>query len=180
MRIMCNADEGLSALLEAYPLPVIAIGPEKIVKYFEANTTHQGKTLEYGYINSEQLSPSELSDIIKPVVGDWQRIKMKYLQQQLDEVMNTNKLSTVIGNVWKAASEGKGRLLVVEENYRYAAQLLESEDGLYTSKEPYHKYSHVRDAVDNIIVIVLENGGDVEFVKEGSLDHLMQIALIQS
>ena len=176
---MCNADEGITALLEAYPLPVFVIGPEKIVRYFESNTTHKGKILEYGYINSEQLSPSELSEIIKPVVCDWQRIKMKYLQQQLDEAINTNKLSTGIGNVWKVASEGKGRLLVVEENYRYAAQLLESEDGLYTSKEPYHKYSHVRDAVDDIIEIVLETGGDVEFVEEGFLDALNNIALIR-
>ena len=179
MRIMCNADEGLTALLEAYPLPVFVIGPEKIAKYFEANTTHKGKILEYGYINSEQLSPSELTNIIKPVVGDWQRIKMKYLQQQLDAVSNTDKLSTGIGNVWKVASEGKGRVLVVEENYRYAAQLLESEDGLYTSKEPYHKYSHVRDAVDVIIEIVLENGGDVEFVEEGFMNNLKNIALIR-
>jgi hypothetical protein len=180
MRIMCNAEEGLTALSEAYPLPVFVIGPENIVKYFEANTTCKGTILEYGYINSEQLSPSELIDIIRPVVCDWQSIKMKFLQQELDIAMDTHQLSTGIGNVWKVASEGKGRLLVVEENYRYAAQLMESEDGFYTSKEPYHKYSHVRDAVDVIIEIVLENGGDVEFVETGLLNHLKHIALIQS
>lgn len=179
MRIVCNADEGLTALLEAYPLPVLAIGPENIVKFFEATTTHRKTILEYGFISSDQLSPSQLFDIIKPVISDWQRIKMNFLQQQLDIAMSTHKLSTGIGNVWKVASEGKGRLLVIEEDYRYAAQLLESEDGLYTSKEPYHKYSHVRDAVDDIIEIVLENGGEVEFAGKGLLNSMKHIALIQ-
>jgi hypothetical protein len=179
MRVTANADEGLGALLPAYPLPVFVIGPENVVNNFKTSTTHKKTILEYGYINSDQLSPSELLDIIKPLVCVWQRVKVKYLQQQLDEVINTNKLSSGIGNVWKVASEGKGRLLIIEEDYRYAAQLLESEDGLYTSKEPYHKYSHVRDAVDDIIEIVLDNGGDVEFVEKGLLDRLKPIALIQ-
>ncbi|MGZ5191823.1 MAG: baeRF3 domain-containing protein [Flavisolibacter sp.] len=178
-RIMCNADEGLSTLLTAYPLPVFVLGPENTVNYFKANTTHKKRILEYGYTNTDQVSPSELIEIVKPIVNDWRKIKMKYLQLQMEMAKDNHKLATGIGNVWKVASEGKGRLLLVEENYKYVGQLLESEDGLYASKESYHKYSHVRDTVDDIIEIVLENAGDVEFVEKGLLDHMKHIALIQ-
>ena len=67
----------------------------------------------------------------------------------------------------------------MESNYRYAAQLLENEDGLYTSKETYHEYSHVRDAVDDIIELVLENGGDVELTGTSLPQEFKHIALIQ-
>ena len=38
---------------------------------------------------------------------------------------------------------------------------------------------YIKDAVDDVIEKVLENGGDVEFVEEGLLNDYQQIALIQ-
>ena len=55
----------------------------------------------------------------------------------------------------------KGRLLVVAKNYMYAAEHGDSEDIIYKAAEPYNKFSHIKDAVDDVIEKVLENGGDV-------------------
>jgi hypothetical protein len=178
-KIVSSADQGLTALLQAYPLPVFVLGSRKILNYFKATTINKKRVLEYDHLGSETVSEGQLIGMMTPRINNWDGIQTKYLQQQLNIAMTSNKLAIGIGNVWKIASEGKGRLLVVEGNYRYAAQLLENEDGLYTSKETYQEYSHVRDAVDNIIEIVLENGGDVEFTDKSLPPGFKHIALIQ-
>jgi hypothetical protein len=61
----------------------------------------------------------------------------------------------------------------------YAAQHGSSEDKIYETVEPYNRFSYIKDAVDDVIEKVLENGGDVEFVDEGILKDYNHIALIQ-
>lgn len=176
-RMVEISDQGLNTILNAYQLPVFVVGPAKALSYFKASTSNENRILEYAHASSDLLSPTELANVIGPHIKDWKKVKMKYFRQQLDIALAENKLAGGIGNVWKMASEGKGRLLLLEHDYRYDAQLLESEDGLYTSKGRYHKYSHIRDTVDDIIERVLENGGDVEFVEKGLLDAVKNIAL---
>ncbi|QEC69190.1 hypothetical protein FRZ67_18425 [Panacibacter ginsenosidivorans] len=61
----------------------------------------------------------------------------------------------------------------------YAAQYGSDEDVIYKASEPYNKFSHIKDAVDDVIEKVLETGGDVEFVDKDVLDAYKHIALIQ-
>ena len=72
----------------------------------------------------------------------------------------------------------KGRLLIVEKNYVYAALHGNHEDIIYKAGEPNNEFSYIRDAVDEIIEKVLENGGDVEFVDKDILKDYRQIALV--
>jgi hypothetical protein len=82
-------------------------------------------------------------------------------------------------DVWREAINQKGRLLIVEKNYMYPAQHGGSEDVIYEAVEPYSRFSYIKDAVDDVIAKVLENGGDVEFVDEGTLKDYHNIALVQ-
>lgn len=75
--------------------------------------------------------------------------------------------------------DGIIKRLVLEKNYMYAAQHGATESEIYKPVEPYNKFSIIKDAVDDVIEKVLENGGDVEFVDEGVLDKYHHIALIQ-
>ncbi len=178
-RISEISDQGLIAILRAYPLPVFVVGSRRTVSYFKQNTSVKQKILEYLYTNGDLASEKDIANAIKPLVVDWDNVQQKYLRQLLENVKSLQNLATGIGNVWKMASKWTGSLLMVEENYRHTEQLLESEEGLYTSKEPYSRYSHIRNSVDYIIEIVLENGGDVEFVKQQVLEDCKNIALVR-
>jgi hypothetical protein len=81
--------------------------------------------------------------------------------------------------VWREAMNHNGRLLVVEKNYTYAALQGSSEDVIYKAIESYNKFSYIKDAVDDVMEKVLENGGDVEFVDTEVLNGYHHIALIQ-
>ncbi|MBK6634610.1 MAG: hypothetical protein IPG38_10090 [Chitinophagaceae bacterium] len=60
----------------------------------------------------------------------------------------------------------------------YAAERGSSDEIIYKAIKPYNRYSYIKDAVDDVIEKVLENGGDVEFVDEGVLKEYQHIALI--
>jgi hypothetical protein len=173
------SDQGLIAILQAYPLPVFVVGSCNAVSYFKQNTSVKQKILEYLNTNEDLASEKDIQNAIKPLVVDWDNVQQKYLRQLLENAKSLQNLATGIGNVWKMASKWTGCLLIVEENYRHTEQLLESEEGLYTSKEPYSRFSHIRNSVDYIIEIVLENGGDVEFIKQELFEDCKHIALVR-
>ena len=169
----------IAAILRAYPLPVFVVGPQKAVNFFQQNSPGNKNVLEYISTGGEIRTESHLAEIMTPVVNDWESVKIKYLRQQLEVALVMKTLATGIGNVLKMSSRWTGSLLLVEKNYSEPTELLECEDGLYTLKEPYSKYSHLHNAVDCIIENVLNNGGDVQFVEKGFLKSVKEIALIR-
>jgi hypothetical protein len=80
--------------------------------------------------------------------------------------------------VWGDAMQNKGQLLIVEKNFMYAAQRGGIDDVLYDVTGSTNQFSFIKDAVDDVLEKVLANGGDVEFVDEGSLENYQHIVLI--
>jgi Bacterial archaeo-eukaryotic release factor family 3 len=179
-KILHCSDDGLNALLQSYQYPVLAVGSAKALAYFQANTSHKNRIIAYAASNSSHVSEAEMYDLIMPHVADWQNLRMKNLLQKLAGALEAKSIASGIGNVRRMAAQNMGSLLMVEKNYRVGSQLLESTEGLYTSKGSYHKYSPISDVVGEIIEIVLENGGDVEFVENGFLNDFEQIVLIKA
>ncbi len=81
----------------------------------------------------------------------WNKHQLRFLLHKAHE---DGKLCYGLKAVWNTATHRKGRLLVVEENF-------------------------MEELVDDIIEKVLKDGGDVEFVAQGTLSGYQQIALIE-
>jgi Bacterial archaeo-eukaryotic release factor family 3 len=174
-----ETDAGLSFLLKTYQLPVFIMGTKKVTGYFKDLTKNDKSIIGYIHGNYEGATETELKNILKPYVNDWKKIKMRDLLNQIEVASDAGKLTTGIKEVWKQASRKKGRLLIVEKNYMYAAQRGGDYDQIDEAIEPASKFSYIKDAVDDVIEKVLEHGGDVEFVDEGMLNGYLHIALIQ-
>jgi Bacterial archaeo-eukaryotic release factor family 3 len=174
-----QTDEGLRQLLESYPIPVFVMGVKKLLGYFKSLTKNEKSIVGYVHGNYEEATEMELWETLKPYVDDWKKIKMKDLHHQLERAADAGKLAMGMINVWKQASQHRGQLLVVEKNFMYAAEHGSDEGVIYKVVEPYNKFSYIKDAVDDVIEKVLENGGDIEFVDEGILKEYQHIALIQ-
>ena len=69
-------------------------------------------------------------------------------------------------------------VLLIEENYEYPTTYTSSEEMIYKASQPYSRFSYLKDAVDEIIEKILDEGGDVEFVSEKIMGHYNHIALI--
>lgn len=178
-KFLHHVDTGLDIILNAYHLPLFVLGTDRIVGHFKKITKHSKAVVEYIHGNYEEATLPELKKVVEPHVADWKKVIERDLLNQLEEAEGKKKLAKGIKEVWREAMAQKSRLLVLEKNYMYAAQHGATESEIYKPVEPYNKFSIIKDAVDDVIEKVLENGGDVEFVDEGVLDKYHHIALIQ-
>jgi len=172
-------DNSLDIILNAYHLPLFVLGTKRILGHFKNLTKHAGVVIEYVQGNYEESTLPQLKEILNPYIADWKKVIQKDLLNQLEEAAGKKKLVFGMKDVWRDAMAKKGRLLMVEKNFMYAAQQGSSEDVIYKTIEPYNKFSYIKDAVDDVIEKVLENGGDVEFVDEDVLKDYHHIALVE-
>ncbi len=178
-KFLHKTDEEMKLLLQSYPLPLFVMGAKKVLGYFKDFTKNEKSIVGYVHGNYVEATETELREILMPYVNDWKKIKMEDMRHQLEKAADAGKLATGMKNVWKLASQQRGRLLVVEKNFMYAAQHGSDDETIYKVIEPYNKFSYIKDAVDDVIEKVLEHGGDVEFVDEGMLNDYEHIALVQ-
>jgi hypothetical protein len=178
-KFLLHVDNGLNFILKAYPLPLFVLGTEKTIGHFKKISKHNGSVIDFIQGNYEEYSIPELKEILEPHITDWKKVTQKNLLNQLEEAEGKKKLAVGMRNVWREAMNKKGRLLLVEKNYMYNAVHGSKDDNIYKPVEPYNKFSNIKDAVDDVIEKVLENGGDVEFVDEELLKDYQHIAMIQ-
>ncbi|MBL0146260.1 MAG: hypothetical protein IPP48_11285 [Chitinophagaceae bacterium] len=174
-----QVDNELEPILNNYHLPLFVLGTKRISGHFSKITRHTNAIIEYIHGNYEETTTHELKQVLEPYIKNWQNTFHKELLTKIEAAADTKKLATGIKNVWHDAMNLKGKLLVVEKNYMYAAQQSSNKDIIYKIAHPYNTFSFIKDAVDDVIEKVLENGGDIEFVDEGVLTKYNHIALIE-
>lgn len=178
-KFLHHIDNSLDIILKAYPLPVFVLGTERIAGHFRQITKHTGSIVEYVHGNYEAATYPTLKAVLEPYISDWKKLVQKDLLNQIEEAAGKKKLAVGMQEVWKEAMSHRGRLLLVEKNYMYAAEHGSIDEVIYKVTEPYNKFSYIKDAVDDVIEKVLENGGDVEFVEPGLLEDHQHIVLMQ-
>jgi hypothetical protein len=178
-KFLHHTDNALDMILNAYRLPLFVLGTERISGHFKKLTRHAASVVAYIRGNFDDAPPEEIKAVMEPHIADWNRVKQKDLLNQLEQAADKKRLATGMRNVWREAVNRKGRLLVVEKGYCYTALKGSSDEVIYKAIEPFSRFSYIKDAVDDAIEKVLENGGDVEFVENGLLEKYRHIALIQ-
>lgn len=178
-KFLHHIDKALDRVLHAYHLPLFVLGTDRIMGHFKKLTRHGGAVTKYVTGNYEEATFPELKQLLEPHIADWKNEKQSELLDRLEKAQGNKELAIGITNVWREAMHQKGRLLVVEKNYMYAARHGSSADVIYEADQNTDQSFYIKDAVDDIIEKVLENGGDVEFVEEGLLKDFRQIALVQ-
>lgn len=178
-KFLHHADNALDIILNAYNLPLFIVGPQRILGHFKSISKHNSAIIEYIEGNYNKSTEQELKRVLMPHITDWKKVKQKEIMNLMDEAMGHRKLATGMKDVWYEATHKKGRLLIVEKNYMYAAEHTDRNDVINEAIAPYNKFSYIKDAVDDVIEKVLQTGGDVEFVDEGMLADFDHIALVQ-
>lgn len=177
-KFLYHIDHSLDIVLNAYHLPLFVMGTDRILGHFKQITRHEKAIVEIIHGNYEDSTLAQLNDVLQPYIDDWKKVKAKDLLNRIEEAAGKQKLAVGITTVWHDAKHKKGQLLVVEKNYMFAAQHSANEEFIEKLEEPYNRFSYIKDAVDDVIEHVLDNGGDVEFVDEGLLKDYEKIVLI--
>jgi hypothetical protein len=178
-KFLMHTDDGLSQLYNAYKLPLFVMGTSKTIGHFNALTRNKKHIVDYIHGSFEEKTESELRELMKPHITDWKKINQKRLLNQIEDANSQKKLSQGISEVWKAASQKKGKLLIVENNYVFPAQQSASPEIIFKKDDFVKNAFYIKDAVDDIIEKVIASGGDVEFVDPGMLKDFNKIVLIE-
>lgn len=177
-KFLLHIDKCLHLILNAHPLPLFVLGTERIMGHFKKLSRHSNAVIEYINGNYENAAAEELQRVLQPHVSNWKKVKESELLHKLETAAGDKTLVTGLKDVWKSAAEKKGRLLAVEKNYMAAAEQGAEAGEISSITAPYNKFSYIKDAVDDIIEKVLDNGGDVEFVDPPLLAAHDHIALV--
>jgi hypothetical protein len=156
-KFLHHIDNALDIILNAYHLPLFVVGTERILGHFKKLSKHTGSVIEYVHGNYEDATLPQLKQVLEPHIKDWKLVRQKDLLNQLDEAESNKKLVVGMTDVWREAMIHKGRLLVVEKNYMFAAQHGSIDSVIFEATGSYNKFSYIKDAVDDVIEKVLEN-----------------------
>ena len=132
-----------------------------------------------GYVQGNFINVPEASirATMAPHIADWQLIKQQDLLNQIEAAASADKLAVGMREVNKEARQKKGRLLIVEKTFYHSLGAKSSH--IFSNSHSNEEAFFINDAIDQVIEQVLESGGDVEFVEDGTLNSFNRIALIK-
>lgn len=175
-KFLHSVDNSLSLILESYPLPLIVMGAKRLLGHFKKISHHTGHAVAFIHGNFMESSEADILQRVQPYTEDWNRLKEADLFIQIDKAKSAGKLVGGIKSVYKAASSNNNRLLIVEQDYAFSADIISS--GVISMHENSSPF-FIKDAVDDVMEKVLRSGGDVEFVANGALKEFGHIVLIR-
>lgn len=169
-----RVDQALTDASRDDPLPIVVAGVDVSTARFDS--VSDNAPLVIGRISGahEDATAHRLGHKAWPLLREHlQALRCKVIEE-LGEAVHAQRAVSGIDEVWQFAREGRGRLLVVEEDY-HAAPAREIDGRLIWAHES--ALDVMKDPVDELIEHVIRAGGTVEFVACGSLAQLGRVGL---
>jgi hypothetical protein len=171
-----KVDEAVASVQQADPAPLLLAGVERNLAFFR-EVTSQAKSI-VGMLagNHDRTTPNALGKLVWPVFDAAETLRRTEALVTLDDAVSAGRHASGIDQVWRAAVDAKCRLLLVEKDFSYPADL--SDDGYrllkFTNKGP----ASLDDAVDEVIERVVNTGGEVFFYSPSDLEVHQKIAAV--
>lgn len=173
-----HASGTLDILMNAYDLPLFFIASSEIIKNYQRLSRGADPVTCFINLPGEEINEVQIKTLLEPMLNNWRQIEDDYILNKLRQSATRMDLAMGIKDVWNKAMSHRGKLLVVEKDFRYTATPALADQLIFKAVTPYNKFSYINDPIDNIMEKVFENGGDVEFVENGFLTEYHGIALI--
>lgn len=170
-------DNALKPFLADDPLPLVVVGVDRFLAFFNEVTSHPNAVLTALLGSHDKTSPFELGQLVWPQVKDALAVRRQQYLAELEDAVGAQKVASTVGEVWRLANEGRGRLLLVEEDFHFPGRLDETGIHLLPASDS-NAPGVITDAVDDIIETVLSKQGNVVFTDNGQLEKHQRIALI--
>jgi hypothetical protein len=167
-------DRALDEHIAGDSLPLVVVAVERDLAYFDDVTAH-GRLI-VGRIGHDHMhaSEAELAALVAPVIERHFAQRRAETVDAIEQAAGRHRLERSVPEVWKAAATGRGGLLVVEDDYRFPARLV---DGVLVPRDEAKGGEPLDDAVDHIIETILRHGGEAVLVEPGELREYGPLAL---
>jgi len=159
------------------PQPLALAGVERHQVFFREVSSHAKDVIASFRGNYDHLTPHDLGRQIWPHVADGFAERRREVLDRLETANGQHRAVATLGEVWNQARLGRGDLLVVEDGYHQPARVNDLGQLDLDVDDPTAP-DVLDDAVDETITTVLDKGGHVVFVEDGTLARHSRIALI--
>jgi hypothetical protein len=173
-----EVDRRLAEIHAADPLPLVLVGIGRYQSYFNEVSRLSGQVIATLTGSHDKTPVHELGAKVWPLVLEWVEREKAARLEALERAVGMGKSASGIDQVWRAAKEGRGAVLLVEKGYREPATLVDDGTRIRLGAGEGGPGS-LDDAVDEVIETVYEMGGEVAFLEPDTLDAHQRIALIQ-
>lgn len=173
-----HVDKSLQIVLNERPLPVIVVSERRTYNYFVEVCDDTSSIV--GIL--DRLPNDEKPD--KIVAEAWKKM-LSVIQErhasrieELEEAKSTNSVVSGYKDVWQTVQQGRGKILFVRKGLMQPAIVDEENFKIKLIDHPSSQPDAVDDIVDEMIEQTIAYGGDLVFVKDGSLEEFEDIALV--
>jgi hypothetical protein len=175
MEFFRQVDAALGTLLADDPTPVVLVGVQRYLGYYNKLTRHGDRIIATLEGSHDKTPAHELGKLVWPRVEAQLSAAAQAQIAELEVAGNAGRLASGIVEAWRAAAEGRGAHLVVDHDYHVPGTL--DETGLVlTLVDDATVPGVIDDVIDELIELVIAKGGEVTFV-DGGLDKHRRVAL---
>jgi release factor family 3 len=160
----------LAALEREERRPLVLVGAERDLAYFDEVSDRLTPIVGRVHGNHQRDTPNEIAHLVHAALEEYEGQRQRDACDEVREAIGSHAVSG-IDDTWHAARAGRGHRLVVEDEYRFPARVVE--DALQVASTE----AGAVDAVDATLEEVVLHDGDVVVVPAGSLADLGRIAL---
>lgn len=172
-----EVDQALKPFMVDDSLPLAVVGVDRNLSFFREVTGFNSEIVATLRGSHDSTSPHELHKLVWPLVEAALAERREGAFAELDQAVGAQRVVSSMDAVWRMAQEGRGDLLLVEEDFHFPATVDESGQHL-TAAADATAPGVIDDAVDDIIETVLAKGGRVVFVDNDRLTDYQRIGLI--
>ncbi|MAT54396.1 MAG: hypothetical protein CMN32_07915 [Saprospirales bacterium] len=177
MQFFRQVDEAFHNYWKDAQIPVVVAGVEHYLAMFEKVTSHGDAILTSLKGNYDDTPVHELGKLAWEVARRAFDEKRKSWLDKLEDAVSANYYASTIGEAWRAVKDGRARALLVEQDFHQPAHL--NDDGyLLYVEEKADAPGVIDDAVDDLIELMMAQGGEVIFVENGDLEKHQRVAVI--
>jgi hypothetical protein len=171
-----KVDDALTALQKEDHLPVVLVGVDRHVAFYEEVTKDPEAIVGVVAGSHDDPNPTDLGRLVWPVFKSGEALRRTRALARLHAAVSANRHASGIDQVWRAAFEKRCQILLVETGFEHPADLSPEGDRLlsYSGRGA----AALDDAVDEVIERVIADGGDVFFYDPGVLALHQRIAAV--
>lgn len=171
-----EVDAAFAEVAKDDPLPLIVVGVDRQLAFFNEVTGHGSLIAGTVQGNYDHLSAHDLGKLLWPLVLEKMEERRQALLGELGAAVGAQRSASTLGEAWLQAQMGRVATLLVEENYHQPARL--SENGMLLTPVDEPGPDVLDDAVDDLVEVVLQKGGQAFFFGDGALAEHGRVAAI--
>ena len=156
---------------------LVITGVQKNLSLYREATDSKGIIYEQLEGNYEATSVHDLGKKAWELVREKNKKGRHTALNEIQNAISTRKLASGINDVWRFANEGRVNMLVVEEEYHISAAS-GADNNITLDISGFPDKDIMPDAVDEVAEIVVDKGGKVVFVDNGTLGKYQKLAAI--